>query len=73
MAKGDVFVGKEDSVTVRFSGCGVAHDTSREPSQYIGWRERPDGTRERVEYFTGWGWMTLDERAEMRAKYRDAP
>lgn len=43
-------------------------------SHETGWREKPDGTREEVYYYVGWGWMNLDERFEERQKYpRTAP
>ena len=39
-----------------------------------GWMEKPDGTREYVEYHVGWGWMTPDELFAARQQYpRDAP
>ena len=41
---------------------------------YIGWREKRDGTREKVWYYYGHGWMTSDELSEERQLFpRTAP
>ena len=41
---------------------------------YEGWQEKSDGTREKVNFYFGWGWITRDELFDMRQKYpRDAP
>src|SRR3989344_8118654 len=43
------------------------------PSDYseskVGWREKSDGTRERVQYFLGFGWLSSDELAHERQHF----
>lgn len=58
MAKGDVYTDRSGDMLVHFSDSGVAHDTSREPSQKTGWREKADGSREEVAYLAG-GWVRV--------------
>lgn len=38
-----------------------------------GWRLKPDGSREQVSFYEGWGWMSDDELYVARRNYRDAP
>lgn len=43
--------------------CGVLIPTTASAE---GWRDRENGTREFVQYYFGWGWLTLDERFDLR-------
>ncbi len=38
------------------------------PAEYreLAWRERPDGMREAVTFYTGFGWMTNQELFDLR-------
>jgi len=66
MAVGEVFASKTGNQIVHTFSSGLAHDTSREPSQTSGWREGPDGSREKVRYYVGYGWYTDDELFKAR-------
>lgn len=61
MAVGDVFATEEGDRTVKFRQ-EQTHAGDVYPLQYFGWRERPDGSRERVTYSDRLGrWQTSQE------------
>ena len=65
MAVGDVFIDQFGNQLVPYMSSGLAHDTSREPTQTNGWRERKDGTRERV-LFRDDEWTAASESRSAR-------
>ncbi|RJQ33796.1 hypothetical protein C4556_03730 [Candidatus Parcubacteria bacterium] len=65
MSDGGIFTERVGGELIRYMGSGLAHDTGREPSQTIGWRERPDGTREEVTFYDGFGWLSKSEHFKL--------
>ena len=37
-----------------------------EGAAHSGWRELPDGSRESVQHYFGWGWLSSDELFDLR-------
>ena len=68
MSDGGIFTERVGGELIRYMGSGLAHDTGREPSQTSGWREGPDGSRESVRYYHGYGWYTDEELFQARQK-----
>lgn len=67
MAAGEVYTTEDGGVHVRFAGAGF-HCGERSPTVNSAWREKADGSRERV--FWNGAWLTDTEVNAARVRAR---
>ena len=65
MAEGNVYTNAKGNILVTYR-TGLFHADGREPIASTGWRERADGKREFVTFYSGHGWLSDDEIDKIR-------